>query len=115
MICLYCISLIIMPLLFFYSFLFGVKGVGAPACCLYSCKIAGKAQLSVFSLNPFTRSTTHCSVHKKRNYSWIFELEMGKRFIFNGTEKPSETELISAYLFLFVHPRELLSVVNWNL
>lgn len=40
---------------------------------------------------------------------------MGKRFIFNGTEIPSETELIHAYLFLLVHPRELLSVVNWNL
>lgn len=40
---------------------------------------------------------------------------MGKRFIFNGTEIPSETELIRAYLFLLVLPRELLSVVNWNL
>lgn len=50
---------------------------------------------------PFlSKVMTFCSVDKKRNQSWVFRLEMGRRPISNGIEIGGETKLTIAYLWL---------------
>ena len=82
-----------------YSY-FSRREIGVCTCVLSTVRTVGNDLSPVFPHPFLSQARTLCTVDKKRNHSWVFKLEMGRKPIFNSIEIGGEPKPTIAYLWL---------------